>query len=98
MVTDHVLVANRVAGKVTSQLDGSSFADEIYAAVMPNPTIEGVQAGVAAFASQQPTAGSPSAAVRRRTPVRRSGSSPRALSSPTFAPLRGPPTPRARPC
>jgi hypothetical protein len=82
MVTDHVLVANGVTGKVTSQLDGSSFADEIYDAVTPNPTIEAVQAGVAAFASQQPTAGSPSSAVRRRTPIRRSGSSPRTLSSP----------------
>ena len=51
VVTDRVLVANGVAGKVTAQLDVAGFAYEVYDAVMPNPTIEAVQAGVAAFAA-----------------------------------------------
>ena len=51
VVTDRVLVANGVAGKVTAQLDAAGFAYDVYDAVMPNPTIEAVQAGVAAFAA-----------------------------------------------
>ena len=51
VVTDRVLVANGVAGKVTSQLDGAGFAFDVYDAVMPNPTIEAVRAGVKAFAA-----------------------------------------------
>lgn len=49
VVTDRVLVANGVAGKVTSQLDDAGFAYDVYDAVMPNPTIQAVQAGVHAF-------------------------------------------------
>ena len=51
VVTDRVLVANGVAAKVTDQLDAAGFAFDVYDAVMPNPTIEAVQAGVAAFAA-----------------------------------------------
>ena len=51
VVTDRVLVANGVAGRVTAQLDAAGFAYDVYDAVMPNPTIEAVQAGVAAFAA-----------------------------------------------
>ena len=51
VVTDRVLVSNGVAGKVTAQLDGAGFAYAVYDAVMPNPTIEAVQAGVAVFAA-----------------------------------------------
>ena len=51
LVTDRVLIAHGVAGKVTAQLDAAAFAYEIYAEVMPNPSIEAVQAGVAAFAA-----------------------------------------------
>ena len=49
MVTDRVLVAAGVARRVTTLLDDAGFAYDIYDDVMPNPTIEAVQAGVAAF-------------------------------------------------
>lgn len=51
VVTDRVLVANGVAARVTDQLHAAGFAFDVYDAVMPNPTIEAVQAGVAAFAA-----------------------------------------------
>lgn len=49
VVTDPVLVANGVAGRVLELLDAEHFAYELFDGVMPNPTIEAVQAGVAAF-------------------------------------------------
>ena len=49
VVTDAILVANGVAGKVTSLLDAAGFPYEVFDAVMPNPSIEAVQQGVAAF-------------------------------------------------
>ena len=51
VVTDRVLVANGVAGKVTTQLDSAGFPYDVCGAVMPNPTIEAVRAGVAEFAA-----------------------------------------------
>ena len=49
VVTDAVLVANGVAGKVTAELDAVEFPYVIFDGVMPYPTIEVVQAGLAAF-------------------------------------------------
>ena len=51
VVTDRVLVADGVAGKVTGQLDAAGFVYEDCEAVMPNSSIEAVQAGVKAFAA-----------------------------------------------
>ena len=51
VVTDKVLVANGVAGRVTGRFDAAGVVYTVYDAVMPNPSIEAVQAGVAAFAS-----------------------------------------------
>lgn len=49
VVTDAVLVANGVAARVTDRLTAAGFPFEVFDAVMPNPTIEAVRAGVAAF-------------------------------------------------
>ena len=49
VVSDAVLVASGVTGRVTGLLDAAGFAYEIYSDVQPNPPIENVQAGVAAF-------------------------------------------------
>lgn len=38
-----------VTGKVTAVLDEVAFPYEVYTDIVPNPTIENVQAGVAAF-------------------------------------------------
>ncbi len=51
VVTDAVLVQAGVTSRVTDLLDAASFAYEVYSDVTPNPPIEAVQAGVAAFAA-----------------------------------------------
>ena len=47
--TDPDLLKFGVAKKVTDVLDGAALAYEIYSNIKPNPTIENVQTGVAAF-------------------------------------------------
>ena len=47
--TDPDLLKFGVAKKVTDVLDGAGLAYEIYSNIKPNPTIENVQTGVAAF-------------------------------------------------
>lgn len=47
--SDPDLVKFGVTGKVTSLLDGAGLAYELYSNIKPNPTIENVQTGVAAF-------------------------------------------------
>ena len=47
--TDASLVKFGVAAKVTDLLDKAGFAYDIYSDIKPNPTIENVQNGVAAF-------------------------------------------------
>ena len=47
--TDPDLVKFGVAKKVTDVLDANDMAYEIFCDVKPNPTIENVQAGVAAY-------------------------------------------------
>jgi lactaldehyde reductase len=49
VVSDGVLVETGVTGKVTALLDGAGVPYEVYSDVRPNPPIENVQAGVAAF-------------------------------------------------
>ena len=49
VVTDPDLVKFGVAKKVTDVLDGAAIAYEMFSDVKANPTIENVQAGVAAF-------------------------------------------------
>jgi len=51
VVTDAVLVQAGVTSRVTDLLDAVGFAYEVYSDVTPNPPIEAVQAGVAAFAA-----------------------------------------------
>lgn len=51
VVTDPVLVETGVTAKVTDLLDAAGFPYEVYDSVLPNPPIENVQAGVAAFAA-----------------------------------------------
>ncbi|MCL2446184.1 MAG: lactaldehyde reductase [Oscillospiraceae bacterium] len=47
--TDPVLIAAGVAKKATDVLDAAGFAYEVFSDIKPNPTIENVLAGVAAF-------------------------------------------------
>ncbi|MBQ8339156.1 MAG: iron-containing alcohol dehydrogenase, partial [Clostridia bacterium] len=47
--SDPDLIKFGVTGKVTALLDRESIAYEIYSNIKPNPTIENVQTGVAAF-------------------------------------------------
>jgi len=47
--TDPVLMQAGVAKKATDVLDAAGFAHEVFADIKPNPTIENVLAGVAAF-------------------------------------------------
>ena len=47
--SDPDLIKFGVTKKVTDLLDGASLAYEIFSEIKPNPTIENVQAGVAAF-------------------------------------------------
>lgn len=49
VVTDPTLSGNGVARRVTGHLDAAGFAYAVFDDVLPNPTIENVQAGVAAF-------------------------------------------------
>jgi len=49
VVTDRALVESGVAGRVTRLLDDAGLPYDVYDAVRPNPPIEDVQAGVAAF-------------------------------------------------
>lgn len=48
VVTDKGLLKFNVATKVTEELDKAGLAYEIFDGIVPNPTIEDVQAGVAA--------------------------------------------------
>lgn len=50
VVTDAALLAAGVAGRVTALLDEAQIPYEVYSDVVPNPTIENVTDGVAAFA------------------------------------------------
>ena len=47
--SDPDLVKFGVTGKVTKLLDEAGLAYELYSDIKPNPTIENVQTGVAAF-------------------------------------------------
>ena len=49
VVTDPVLAGNGTAARVTDLLDAAGIAWEIFSDVVPNPPIEKVQAGLAAF-------------------------------------------------
>lgn len=49
VVTDISLLESGVAGKVTALLTAAGFPFEIFSNVLPNPPIENVKAGVAAF-------------------------------------------------
>lgn len=49
VVSDGVLVQTGVTGRVTGLLDAAGVPYEVYSDVLPNPPIENVQAGVAAF-------------------------------------------------
>ncbi|WP_263117898.1 lactaldehyde reductase [Cellulomonas sp. RIT-PI-Y] len=49
VVSDAVLVETGVTGRVTDLLDAAGIAYQVYSDVLPNPPIENVQAGVAAF-------------------------------------------------
>ncbi|HRL80553.1 MAG TPA: lactaldehyde reductase [Propioniciclava sp.] len=51
VVSDQVLIDTGVTSKVTALLDAAGFSYEVYSNVVPNPPIETVQAGVAAFAA-----------------------------------------------
>lgn len=50
VVTDQHLAESGIAAPVTELLDGAGFPYEVYTDVVPNPTIENVQSGVAALA------------------------------------------------
>lgn len=49
VVTDPVLAENGTATRVTDLLDGAGIAWEIFSDVVPNPPVEKVQTGLAAF-------------------------------------------------
>jgi lactaldehyde reductase len=51
VVSDKVLVESGVTARVTDLLDAVGFPYEVYSDVLPNPPIENVQSGVAAFAA-----------------------------------------------
>lgn len=51
VVSDALLVESGVTGRVTGLLDAAGFPYDVYSDVLPNPPIENVQAGVAAFAA-----------------------------------------------
>ena len=51
--TDPDLVKFGVSGKVTALLDEANIAYEVYSDIKPNPTIENVQSGVAAYKAAQ---------------------------------------------
>jgi lactaldehyde reductase len=47
--SDPDLIKFGVTGKVTALLDAAGFAYDVYSNIKPNPTIENVQSGVAAY-------------------------------------------------
>ncbi|RLP11996.1 Lactaldehyde reductase [Propionibacterium australiense] len=49
IVTDPVLTENGTATRITDLLDGAGIAWEVFSDVVPNPPVEKVQAGLAAF-------------------------------------------------
>ncbi|MEN0070174.1 MAG: iron-containing alcohol dehydrogenase, partial [Propionicimonas sp.] len=51
VVSDKVLIETGVTTRVTALLDEAGFPYEVYSNVVPNPPIENVQTGVAAFAA-----------------------------------------------
>ncbi len=51
VVSDQVLIDTGVTTRVTTLLDEAGFPYEVYSNVVPNPPIENVQTGVAAFAT-----------------------------------------------
>ncbi|MEU6534804.1 lactaldehyde reductase [Streptomyces sp. NPDC047000] len=51
VVSDQVLVDTGVTGRVTDLLDAAGFPYDLFSDVAPNPPIENVKAGVAAFAA-----------------------------------------------
>lgn len=51
VVSDKVLIDTGVTSRVTTLLEAAGFPYEVYSNVVPNPPIEDVQAGVAAFAA-----------------------------------------------
>jgi lactaldehyde reductase len=51
VVSDRVLVDTGVTGRVTGLLDEAGFPYDVFSDVAPNPPIENVKAGVAAFAA-----------------------------------------------
>ena len=51
VVTDQVLLDTGVASRVTRLLDAAGFPYEVFSDVAPNPPVENVTAGVAAFAA-----------------------------------------------
>lgn len=77
--SDPDLIKFNVTCKVTKVLEDAGLAYEIYSNIKPNPTIENVQTGVAAFKASEPTISLPLAAVPPWIPPRQS-----ALSSPTL--------------
>ncbi|SUH35222.1 L-1,2-propanediol oxidoreductase [Salmonella enterica subsp. enterica] len=72
IVTDKTLVQCGVVDKVTSRMDAAGLAWEIYAGVIPNPTISVVQEGLRSLPKAARTISSPLAAVLRRIPAKRS--------------------------
>ena len=88
--SDPDLIKFGVTKKVTDVLDSAGLAYEIYSNIKPNPTIENVQTGVAAFKKPAaPTTSSPSAAAPPWIPLRPSASSSPTPSSPMCARLEG---------
>lgn len=53
IVTDKTLVQCGVVDKVTSRMDAAGLAWEIYAGVIPNPTISVVQEGLKVFTQKR---------------------------------------------
>ncbi|RTE48048.1 lactaldehyde reductase [Actinobaculum sp. 352] len=51
IVTDPVLAENGTVARITDLLDAASIAWEVFSDVVPNPPVEKVQAGLAAFRS-----------------------------------------------
>ena len=80
VATDADLVRFGVTKKVTDLLDEAGIAWEMFSDIKPNPTIENVQAGVAAFKA---IASWPWAAAAPWTPRRALALLPRTPSSPT---------------
>ena len=65
--SDPDLIKFGVTGKVTALLDAAGFAYSVYSEIKPNPTIQNVQDGVAAFKAAEAEC-----AVSRASPPPRS--------------------------